>query len=139
MKIHHQKQQPIQSGLYSFIIEDYSETIQALTVSKLSSKLNDNKKEKKVKKEKKEKTCYTIEQFEDEKESQLFYLFYDEDDGCYSIISYKNNTCIGVDSQRVEIGRPIMELSLGFTSNKKWKIVEKGNTQKNTKLYEIQS
>ena len=114
MKISY-KPQNIQSGLYAFICIDNENDTQT-SPKALTTKI----------KQKQEKHNYFIcEEIDKEnpKESQLFYIFKD-DDNYYTIVSYETNECIGINTDNEDIGSPIVQLPIDFTNNMKWEFVQ---------------
>ena len=65
---------------------------------------------------------YCFEPFEKGNEHQLFYLYWDKDDGNYTIVSFYSSKCIATDSKYPDIGDPLVQLPVGFTSNKNGKL-----------------
>ena len=79
---------------------------------------------------------YSFEDYSEENEHQKFYFYYDKDDGNYIIISFYSSKCIATDNKYTEIGDPLVQLPIGFSSNKKWKLVK---TENEENVFYIQS
>ena len=110
----------IEPGLYTFICVENLQHPKALTTRKWK-KHDENK----------YFICEEIDR-NNPKESQLFYV-YKDDDGYYVIISYESNECIGLDTVDIESETPIVQLPINFTSNVKWEFVELGDMENEMK------
>ena len=97
----------IEPGLYALFSVDYPTKGKALTIKNKSMK---------------DGTHYCFEPFKKGNEHQLFYLYWDKDDGNYTIVSLYSSKCIATDSKYPDIGDPIVQLPVGFTSKKNGKL-----------------
>ena len=124
----------IQPGLYYLLLNEINES----NISINGNNKNTIPKVLSIKDKKNVKSTYHS-QILNEEDYQLFYVYFDEEDESYLFISYYSNKCIGFDLHDSLIGKPIVELPIGFTENKKWKIIEHVDRKDNVKRYFIQN
>ena len=115
----------IPPGIYSIHIADEFNKGKVLISNE--NKINENEKERYV-------MCQEITPEIEKNKQHLFYFYYDEEDGCYLILSYYSNQCIGLTTKFSSIGDAIVESPIDFKSNMKWKIIEINNDKKDSNL-----
>ena len=77
-------------------------------------------------------------------ENQFFYLKYQQEEECYSIISFTRTNSIGVEYSTSEAGSFVYENDLSFETNYLWNLLpykqdqEKDNQEENELIFELQ-
>ena len=69
-----------------------------------------------------------LDKFEN-RETQLFYFLFDDSDETYSIISLFSAKSIGVLYRKCEAGFPIIQNTISFQTNYKWKLIQIENAE----------